>query len=461
MKFRKSHPHYPPPSTSSTSTSSSTSSRSSSTSSSTSTFSITTIKKKIFSFNVIFALVVLFIISILLLTVFFLLFNGYFGKESLQQQHFKNAKIVAFSILVALFFFALVQSILVTHYARNLHQREFQGALQDMDIKKNVRNWLKELSGSVKIYYNLLQFFLFLFLFICACFNRYTYYIRNFSSYFLEELGWYSFAFGIWGVFIYCMRKPWKEASWSGLLKTFGTIVVGIIAVVLLFEIGGFNILSLSASLPLSPSSLDGVSTTNNNNSIPFTSAPLVSSLLKSKLTFQIVAFILYVCVMGYLIVLYIFLSTSFMNAELETLLTTYGSSSFLHVLFPGVASFVTDPTRRRSYLPYLIVFAFLCFEAFIFGIINVFPNDITTRHHTEAYNIDKKQPSLLIFILFFMTLHFLLQFLGLYDHLGPNGTSSLSSKSQEKSDIADFHPWHLIRKNLQNLGFFQRGRRQ
>jgi hypothetical protein len=244
----------------------------------------------------------------------------------------------------------------------------------------------------------------------------------------MKEIGFYALTFALWGIFIYGMRKPTEQINLRDFLISVGFIVVCAIVVMILFEINGYNTnTGLSNSLQYLPTQNTDQEEDENTR-------------LHRKQTFQIIFLLIYVPIFGFLIILYIFLSTSFMNAQLTNLLETYRDSFIMKTFFPRlVTRLQTTETNPNAYQPYFITLGLLVMEAILFGLINSvssqyvsihrrkFYNDNTTNDNTANDNNAKDNTAIslkwwnkttILNIFIFMGFHFLLQFLGFYNRL-------------------------------------------
>lgn len=397
-----------------------------------------------------FLFLVVLIESTLLLSVFLLVYRGYFSTTQKEYEtSFRWAKVIAWTILLSLFVFAIGQTIYMHRQIAKLHspyvqqaqqeQQKQQGQQKQQEQQGQVLNKLfkKELTQSVKQYYELIQYFLLIFIILCAWNNKYFQYIKDNTRTFLKEIGFYMATFSVWACFIYFMRKPFPERSWSSFFSNMVYILLSAFIVMVLLEIGGFN-----SNFKLSSNFSDLI---NPLSTYYQTSIPTSEMLLERKHTIEILFFILYFPIFGFILMFYIFLSTSFMNAELESLYDTYQDSILLHRFFGN------KENKEKSQNKNFIMVLFLLFiEAIVFGFINSFSYRYVVINHDKFYNnlhpsslvpntSSWFSKSSLVSIIILIGFHFLLQFIGFYNRI--------STSQEDKSILSSIY--HDYLKNL------------
>lgn len=384
--------------------------------------------------------------SILLFLVFYFAYLGYFStSKQISRRYFTASRIISILIIVSIFLLAICQSLYI-HYEISKFKTTTSTVTPTQSQSILINTWKKRMADNVKQYYNYFQYILCFFLIVCASNNFYITYISKNKWIFLKEIGFYVLTFALWGIFIYGMRKPTEQINFSDFLKSVGFIVVCAIIVMILFEINGYNTnTGLSNSLQYLPTQNTDSEDENNR--------------LHRKQTFQIIFLLLYVPIFGFLIILYIFLSTSFMNAQLTNLLETYRDSFIMKTFFPRlVTRLKITEINPNAYSPYVITLGLLIMEAILFGLINSVSSQYVSLHRRKFYNENttisltwwNKTTILNIFI--FMGFHFLLQFLGFYNRL--DASPSTERQQQIGSIIPITTPPPPLRNNArpQNL---------
>ena len=414
-----------------------------------------------------FLFLVIVIESILLLNVFIMVYRGYFSSTQKDYEFsFRWAKILGWTILVSLFIFAIGQTIYMHRQIAKLHspfvqqkqqkqqeqqeqqeQQGQQGQQKQQGQQGKVLNKIfkKELTQSVKQYYELIQYFLLIFIVLCAWNNKYFQYMVDNTRTFLKEIGFYMATFSVWACFIYFMRKPYTERSWSSFFSNMVYILLSAFIVMVLLEIGGFN-----SNFKLSSNFSDLL---NPLSTYYQTSIPSSDLLLERKHTIEILFFILYFPIFGFILLFYIFLSTSFMNAELESLYDTYQDSILLHQFF---GKKYTEKSQNKNFIMVLLL---LFIEAIVFGFINSFSYRYVVINHDKFYNSIHPSSSVtttsltpnssswfskssLVSIIVLIGFHFLLQFIGFYNRI--------STSQEDKSILSSFYH-NYLKTLLQN----------
>lgn len=362
--------------------------------------------------------------SILLFLVFYFAYLGYFStSKQISGRYFTASRIISILTIVSIFLLAICQSLYI-HYEISKFNSTTSTVTPPQSQRILIEMWKKKMADTVKQYYKYFQYILCFFLVVCASNNFYITYISKNKWTFIKEIGFYALTFALWGVFIYGMRKPTEQINLGDFLISVGFIVVCAIIVMILFEINGYNTnTGLSNSLQYLPTQNTDQEEDENTR-------------LHRKQTFQIIFLLIYVPIFGFLIILYIFLSTSFMNAQLTNLLETYRDSFIMKTFFPRlVTRLQTTQSNPNAYQPYVITLGLLVMEAILFGLINSVSSQYVSIHRRKFYNdnnttnnntsTDNTTLSLkwwnkttILNIFIFMGFHFLLQFLGFYNRL-------------------------------------------
>jgi hypothetical protein len=385
-----------------------------------------------------FTIVVLGSESILLFLVFYFAYLAYFSSsKQISRRYFTASRIISIIIIVSIFLLAICQSLYIHYEISKFKIPSSTVITNSTQSQHDFEMWKKKMANTVKQYYKYFQYILCFFLVVCASNNFYITYISKNKWTFMKEIGFNILTFALWGIFIYGMRKPTEQINLPDFLKSVGFIVVCAIIIMILFEINGYNTnTDLSNSLQYLPTQNTDETEDENNR-------------LHRKQTFQIIFLLLYVPVFGFLIILYIFLSTSFMNAQLTNLLETYKDSFIMKTFFPGlVTRLQITKTKPNAYQPYIITLGLLLMESIIFGLINIFSSEYVSIHRRKFYNNDNntnlsvkwwnKKTIMNIFI--FMGFHFLLQFLGFYNRLDASSTPDIKTQQISRINTIVFH---------------------